>query len=122
MHLMEVKGAKPGRFKPRCPSCKRKFALMVPENEHEAPVVEIIPQTVSRRDEGLTGDITDALGIEKTPEPQRKAKPKKAVATASSATSASVTAPPPSSAPSQSSAATMPPASSSSDSSITAAA
>ena len=76
MHLMEVKGAKAGRFKPRCPSCQRKFALLVPENEHEAPLVEAIPQTVSRRDERLSGDITDALGIEKAAEPKQKPKPR----------------------------------------------
>jgi serine/threonine protein kinase/membrane protein implicated in regulation of membrane protease activity len=95
MHLMEVKGAKPGQFTPRCASCKRKFALVVPEDAGAAPTVAAMAQP--RREEQLHDDITAALGIEKTPVPQLKSKEKKsggATATASSA-SASVTTPPP---------------------------
>jgi eukaryotic-like serine/threonine-protein kinase len=95
MHLMEVKGAKPGRFTPRCASCKRKFALVVPDDVSAAPAVAALAQT--KRDEPLADSITAALGIEKTPVPKLKK------ASASGATvapsSASVTAPPPSSAP-----------------------
>src|SRR3990170_1379476 len=94
MHLMEVKGAKPGRFTPRCASCKRKFALVVADDASAAPTVAAMAQP--RREEQLHDDITAALGIEKTPVPQLKSKEKKATgaATASSA-SASVTTPPP---------------------------
>ena len=47
MHLMEVKGAHPGKFKPKCPSCKRKFALMVPEDQSQSPVVEALPSSIT---------------------------------------------------------------------------
>src|SRR5688572_24499058 len=94
MHLMEVKGAKPGRFTPRCASCKRKFALVVPEDASAAPTVAAMAQP--RRDEQLHDDITAALGIEKTPVPQLKSKEKRAgVAATTSSASASVTTPPP---------------------------
>src|SRR5688500_20155448 len=98
MHLMEVKGAKPGRFTPRCASCKRKFALVVPDDAAAAPTVAALAQT--QRDEPLADDITAALGIEKTPVPQAKVKRASAAVTSapptSTSSSASVTAPPPS--------------------------
>src|SRR5688500_15726118 len=95
MHLMEVKGAKPGRFTPRCASCKRKFALVVPDDASAAPTVAAIAQP--RREEQLHDDITAALGIEKTPVPQLKSKQKTSggAAVTASTGSASVTTPPP---------------------------
>ena len=96
MHLMEVKGAKPGRFTPRCASCKRKFALVVPDDAAVAPTVAALAQ--AKRDEPLADDITAALGIEKTPVPRLK-KASAAGATMAPPSSASVTAPPPTSAP-----------------------
>ncbi|MGB7158679.1 MAG: protein kinase [Tepidisphaeraceae bacterium] len=109
MHLMEVKGAKPGRFTPRCPSCKRKFALVVSEDEHEAPTVAAIAQSSARRDERLPDEITAALGIEKTPVPEIRKKPKQVAA---AAPSADVTTPPPGAHASSASAATLPPSAS----------
>lgn len=86
MHLMEVKGAKPGRFTPRCSACNRKFMLAVSENAQAAPTVAALPQAAARADEQLPDHITAVLGIEKTP---TRATTKR--------TSASVTTPPPSS-------------------------
>ena len=53
MFEMELKGARPGRFTPRCAGCGEKFSLLIPENPKVSP-------TVSRPDEVLESFATVA--------------------------------------------------------------
>ncbi len=65
---MELKGAKPGHYKPRCTSCQEKFLLDIPEDESIAPMVKALPGIGER----VPSSIEDILGIE--PEPPKKVK------------------------------------------------
>ncbi len=37
---MNLKGAKPGRYKPKCAKCGQQFRLLIPENADAAPIVQ----------------------------------------------------------------------------------
>jgi hypothetical protein len=65
---MELKGAKPGHYKPRCTSCNEKFLLDIPADESIAPTVKGLPHVGER----VPSSIEAILGIE--PEPPRKVK------------------------------------------------
>jgi hypothetical protein len=58
---MGLKGAKPGKFHPRCPSCSEKFSLVIPQDPSVVPTVAKDPDEL---DETLTPAIAVALGIE----------------------------------------------------------
>jgi eukaryotic-like serine/threonine-protein kinase len=40
---ISLKGAKPGRYKPKCPKCGGTFALTVPDDPSADPVAERLP-------------------------------------------------------------------------------
>ena len=40
-HVMELKGARPGRFTPRCPECQHRFLLVISPDPTIAPVVAL---------------------------------------------------------------------------------
>src|SRR3954465_9034133 len=42
-HAMELKGAHPGKFTPKCPACKHRFMLLVPEDASIPPLVGEMP-------------------------------------------------------------------------------
>jgi serine/threonine protein kinase len=115
---MELKGAKPGHYKPRCTSCNEKFLLDIPEDESIVPIVKGLPGVGER----VPSSIEDVLGIE--PEPPKKVKraaPKERRVAASVASSTSETmAPTAVSSGDSSMMATVPPELSSSDSSMAA--
>lgn len=115
---MELKGAKPGHYKPRCTACHEKFLLDIPEDESIAPMVKALPGIGER----VPSSIEDVLGIE--PEPPKKVKraaPKERRVAAGVGSSTSETMAPTAVASGDSSMmATVPPELSSSDSSIAA--
>lgn len=58
MFEMELKGARPGRFIPRCAACGEKFSLLIPENQKVSP-------TVGK----AVDEVYESLVTLKTPEP-----------------------------------------------------
>ncbi len=56
---MELKGAHPGRYTPKCTACHGQFLLMIPEGVDGAPFVKAIPGGEPQADA-----IEDALGLE----------------------------------------------------------
>jgi eukaryotic-like serine/threonine-protein kinase len=66
---MELKGAKPGRYHPRCTSCHDKFALIISEDFEQAPEVHALQR---KQAEELPSFIETALGLE----PPAEAKPR----------------------------------------------
>ncbi len=76
---MEIKGAKPGRFGPTCPACKKRFLLTVSEDPNVAPKAQAVVQKPAS--ERVPNDIEAALGIEPPPRkvaPVRKPAPAQA--------------------------------------------
>lgn len=61
---MQLKGIRPGRFRPRCSACGGKFLLIIPDDPNAAPEVAA-EGAVSG--ETLTPAISFALGIESSP-------------------------------------------------------
>src|SRR4051794_22912270 len=60
---MELKGVKPGRFHPRCTTCRGKFVLQISTDPNEPPMVgaEHDPSA-----ETISPVIAHALGVEAT--------------------------------------------------------
>src|SRR5688572_4885808 len=42
-HSIELRGAHPGRFTPKCPGCQHRFVLVVPEDADMPPLVGEMP-------------------------------------------------------------------------------
>ena len=61
-HRLNLKSPKPGRYRPRCPSCAKPFALVVPSGEGEPLRVQAIPN-----------DTRNANPDHEKPHPSRKA-------------------------------------------------
>ncbi len=55
---MELKGARPGEFHPRCTACKTKFKLFVHSDASAAPVVSL-----EANDEAVSNVVAHALGV-----------------------------------------------------------
>lgn len=70
---MQLKGAKPGKYSPRCPQCREKFELTVPDDPNRPTVAAPLKDLSS---ETLSPAVAAALGIEEElpqPLPQRTA-------------------------------------------------
>src|SRR4051812_43630216 len=103
-HAMELRGAHPGKFTPKCPACKHRFMLLVPEDAGIPPLVGEMPGHAPSADAvageshaGLTAAGVNAISATVAPTSSgASAKPQAAVARASvNATVApNVTAPP----------------------------
>ncbi len=64
---MELKGAHPGHYSPKCTACHGKFSLHIPDGENAAPFVKAIPGG-----EPQATAIEAALGLEEPEPPVRK--------------------------------------------------
>src|SRR5689334_10093533 len=65
-HIIELKGVKPGRFHPACPSCKERFVLVVPTDPTSSPRATVLAEN-ARPEESL--DLT-TIAPEPEPEPE----------------------------------------------------
>ncbi|MBA4190260.1 MAG: hypothetical protein C0467_19925, partial [Planctomycetaceae bacterium] len=67
-HRLNLKAAKPGRFRPKCPGCDKPFLLIVPEDPAAPPEArEILTDTIavpgnSSRLAGNSGFIAGTAG------------------------------------------------------------
>lgn len=61
-HLLELKGAKPGRFGPKCSQCHCKFLLIIPDEPNEPVIVQALQSELHK--EHVPGSIDDALGLD----------------------------------------------------------
>jgi hypothetical protein len=57
---MELKGAKPGQFHPRCTACRGKFLLIIPTEPNRAPLVAA---EEDRQTETVSPVVAHALGV-----------------------------------------------------------
>jgi serine/threonine protein kinase len=100
-HEIELKGAHAGRFKPRCPQCNGKFALVIADGA--SPVVAALED---QKQETLAPSIESALGLDAP-----KARTNATVAPARTAQISRETMPPAASMPASANVTTPPPAS-----------
>jgi len=72
LHAMELKGAKPGRFTPKCPQCKRAFLLAIPDDPARAPVITAFESQLRAKEPVETRAAAPA----ETAPPQKQTKPR----------------------------------------------
>jgi len=42
-HAIRAKNPRPGRYKPKCPQCRRPFVLVIPDEANAEPITELVP-------------------------------------------------------------------------------
>ncbi|AMV27078.1 Serine/threonine-protein kinase PknB [Gemmata sp. SH-PL17] len=62
-HRLNLKSAKPGRYRPRCPACSQPFMLCVPDEPGSALQVQALPSGVQTRDSREQA-AASAVGVE----------------------------------------------------------
>src|SRR5688572_18564577 len=59
-HQMELKGAHAGRFTPKCPACKHRFVLLIPEDTSMPPLVGEMPAAQAGASQGSMAGASHA--------------------------------------------------------------
>ena len=66
---MNLKGAKPGQYKPKCSKCGRPFLLVVPADENAEPVIKALKKKTSSSSQGSKSKTVAEAKAQKTVAP-----------------------------------------------------
>jgi serine/threonine protein kinase len=69
-HRINLKAAKPGRFRPSCPKCGKAFILVIPEQSNAAVQVRVMPSDTLVANIQRGNAVRQAAALEQTPPPE----------------------------------------------------